>query len=198
MTPPPAFAPVTRWRWIATLWLAAALFEASRSIFVLHAEGKSGGELVLFLTQFVNLLPWMLATPPIIHLARRYPILPRPTVESTAVHLLTLAAVSLVAEAWSAMLQVIFNPWAIQPPPTFWSTLSATLVFQALTCLFVYVLIVTGTYLVESRDSAAHQMTETARLNEELSKVQLAALRRQMEPHFMFNTLNSIAGMTRR
>jgi LytS/YehU family sensor histidine kinase len=37
----------------------------------------------------------------------------------------------------------------------------------------------------------------TARLNEELAKAQLAALRRQLEPHFMFNTLNSIAGMVR-
>jgi LytS/YehU family sensor histidine kinase len=43
----------------------------------------------------------------------------------------------------------------------------------------------------------AHQMTETARLNEELSKAQLATLRQQMEPHFMFNTLNSIAGLVR-
>jgi two-component system, LytTR family, sensor kinase len=197
MTSPLAFAPLTRWRWIAALWLAAALFEASRSIFVLHAEGKSGGELVLFLTQFVTLLPWMLATPLIIRLAHRYPILPRPTMQSAVIHLLTLAAISLVAEAWSAMLQVMFNPWAIPSPPTFWATFNATLVFQALTCLFIYVLIVTGTYLVESRDSAARQMTETARLNEELSKVQLAALRRQMEPHFMFNTLNSIAGLVR-
>ena len=40
-------------------------------------------------------------------------------------------------------------------------------------------------------------MTEAARLNEELSNAQLAALRRQMEPHFMFNTLNSIAGLVR-
>ena len=40
-------------------------------------------------------------------------------------------------------------------------------------------------------------MTETARLNEELSKAQLAALRGQMEPHFMFNTLNSIAALVR-
>jgi len=50
---------------------------------------------------------------------------------------------------------------------------------------------------VDSRDSMARQRTETARLNEELSKAQLAALRRQMEPHFMFNTLNSIAGLVR-
>jgi len=43
----------------------------------------------------------------------------------------------------------------------------------------------------------ARQITETARLNEELSKAQLAALRRQMEPHFMYNALNSIAGLVR-
>jgi two-component system, LytTR family, sensor kinase len=50
---------------------------------------------------------------------------------------------------------------------------------------------------VDSRDKVARQMTETARLNEELSQAQLAALRRQMEPHFMFNALNSIAGLVR-
>jgi two-component system, LytTR family, sensor kinase len=53
------------------------------------------------------------------------------------------------------------------------------------------------TYVVDSRESTARQRTETARLNEELSRAQLAALRRQMEPHFMFNTLNSIAGLVR-
>jgi LytS/YehU family sensor histidine kinase len=41
----------------------------------------------------------------------------------------------------------------------------------------------------------ARQMTETARLNEELSRAQLAVLRGQMDPHFMFNTLNSIASL---
>jgi LytS/YehU family sensor histidine kinase len=63
--------------------------------------------------------------------------------------------------------------------------------------LIAYALILTVTYLIDSRDKVARQMTETARLNEQLSKAQLAALRRQMEPHFMFNALNSIAGLVR-
>src|SRR6266699_542151 len=41
------------------------------------------------------------------------------------------------------------------------------------------------------------QQTETARLNEQLSKAQLDSLRRQIEPHFLFNTLNAIAGLVR-
>jgi LytS/YehU family sensor histidine kinase len=43
----------------------------------------------------------------------------------------------------------------------------------------------------------ARQLTETARLNEQLSSARLGALRQQMEPHFMFNTLNAIAGLVR-
>jgi two-component system LytT family sensor kinase len=55
----------------------------------------------------------------------------------------------------------------------------------------------TVTFVVDAREGIALQVTETARLNEELSKAQLAALRRQLEPHFMYNTLNSIAGLVR-
>jgi LytS/YehU family sensor histidine kinase len=76
-------------------------------------------------------------------------------------------------------------------------TWSTALIFQALTFLIAYALILTVTYLVDARDSIARQMTEAARLNEELSRAQLAALRSQMEPHFMHNALNSIAGLVR-
>ena len=86
---------------------------------------------------------------------------------------------------------------AIGGHPTFWDTWSTTLLYHVLIFLIAYALILTITYLVDSRENIARQMTETARLNEELSKAQLAALRRQMEPHFMFNTLNSIAGLVR-
>jgi glucose-6-phosphate-specific signal transduction histidine kinase len=187
----------TRWRWIAAMWCAGALFDASQSVFILHAEGKNHGELRLFATELVTWLPWLLATPFVIGLARRYPIIRRATVRTVAVHLAAFATISAVAEAWSAMLQVLFNPWSNRRPPTFWDTWSTTLVYQALTFLIAYALILTITYVVESRQNIARQLTETARLNEELSNAQLGALRRQMEPHFMFNALNSIAGLVR-
>jgi LytS/YehU family sensor histidine kinase len=52
-------------------------------------------------------------------------------------------------------------------------------------------------YMLDSRERLALQQTEAARLNAELSKAQLNALRRQIEPHFLFNTLNAIAGLVR-
>src|SRR6185312_4249875 len=71
------------------------------------------------------------------------------------------------------------------------------LLYQVLLFVIAYALILTVTYVVEAREAMARQIAEAARLNEELSKAQLAALRRQMEPHFMYNALNAIAGLVR-
>jgi LytS/YehU family sensor histidine kinase len=105
-----------------------------------------------------------------------------------SLHLAAFAAISVTAEGWSALLRVIFNPWHRSSPPTFVNTWSDLLVEQLMTFVIAYALILTVTYVVDSRE-------KTARLNDELSRAQLAALRGQMDPHFMFNTLNSIASL---
>jgi two-component system LytT family sensor kinase len=187
----------TRWRWIAAVWFAGGLFDASQTVLIMHAEGRHHAWLPLFGIELVSWLPWALATPLVIRLARRHPIVRRMSLRTVAVHLVAFAAISAVAEAWSAVLQVLFNPWGNRQWPTFVDTWSTTLLFQVLTFLIAYALILTVTFVVDARESIARQITETARLNEELSRAQLAALRRQMEPHFMYNTLNSITGLVR-
>jgi two-component system, LytTR family, sensor kinase len=187
----------TRWRWIAAIWSAGALFGASQSVLIMHAEGRHHSWLPLFGTELASWLPWALATPLIVNLARRYPIIRGMSVRTLAVHLAAFAAVSAVTETWSAWLQVLFNPWGNRRWPTFVDAWTVSLIYQVLTFLVVYALILTVTYVVDARESMARQLTEAARLNEELSRAQLAALRRQIEPHFMYNTLNSIAGLVR-
>jgi two-component system, LytTR family, sensor kinase len=187
---------LTRWTWIAAIWCAGALFYASQTMLVMHAMGGRSW-LLPFVIEFVSWLPWVLATPLIINLARWQPIARGAILKGAAVHLVAFAVISAVAEAWSAMLQVIFNPWHHELPLTFIDTWYASLTYQILTFVIAYALILTVTYVVDSREKVERQMTETARLNEELSRAQLAALRRQMDPHFMFNTLNSIVGLVR-
>jgi two-component system LytT family sensor kinase len=187
----------TRWRWIAAIWFAGGLFDASQTVLIMHAEGKHHAWLPLFGIELVSWLPWALATPLVIRLARRHPVVRGMSIRTVAVHLAAFAAISALAEVWSAVLHVLFNPWGNEHWPTFVDTWSTNLLFQILTFLIAYALILTVTLVVDARESIAHQITETARLNEELSRAQLAALRRQMEPHFMYNTLNSIAGLVR-
>ena len=187
----------TRWLWIAAIWIAGGLFDASQTVLIMHAEGRHHAWPPLFATELASWLPWALATPLVVHLARRYPIIGGVSVTTLAVHLAAFVLISAVTEAWSALLQVLFNPWGNRRWPTFLDTWSTTLLFQVLTFLIAYALILTITFLVDARERITRQATEAARLNEELSRAQLAALRRQMEPHFMYNTLNSIAGLVR-
>ncbi len=61
----------------------------------------------------------------------------------------------------------------------------------------MYTLILGFTSWIDAREKRAREATETARLSVALAKSQLAALRQQIEPHFMFNTLHSITGLVR-
>jgi sensor histidine kinase YesM len=185
------------WRWIAAIWAAGGLLDASQTILVMHAEGRRGPWLPLFATELAIWIPWALATPWIIGLARRYQIVRDAGLRTFGVHLAAFALVSVVTESWSAWLQVLFNPWGNRTAPTFVNTFRTTLIFQAFTFLVVYALILTVVYLADARDRIQRQATESARLAEQLATAQLAALRGQMEPHFMYNTLNAIAGLVR-
>ena len=100
--------------------------------------------------------------------------------------------------AWSAWLWWLLNPYADPGGPgPFLSIWQSKLYSSFLSVLVLYGFVIAITYALDSRERLARHETETARLNEQLSKAQLNALRRQIEPHFLFNTLNAIAGLVR-
>jgi len=179
----------TRWRGIALIWLGCVLFDASQTVLFMHAVGRQSW-LLIFVFEAVSWLPWVLATPLVVLLARRYPFTRGRIAVAMTVHAAAFILIGLTAQAWFAILQAVMNPWAYPQQPTFVEAWRTSLSYQVLPYLIVYALILGIVFIGDARE-------RTARLNEELSKAQLAALRRQMEPHFMFNTLNSIAGMVR-
>src|SRR5580692_12978443 len=94
------------WLWIAAIWCAGGLFDASQTVLIMHAEGRHHPWPPLFAIELASWLPWALATPLVVALARRYPMLRGISVRTLAVHLAAFAAISAVAETWSAWLQV--------------------------------------------------------------------------------------------
>jgi LytS/YehU family sensor histidine kinase len=57
--------------------------------------------------------------------------------------------------------------------------------------LLTYWLIVGGTHLYRVMERARHERLRSARLETRLSAARLAMLRRQLQPHFLFNTLQA-------
>jgi hypothetical protein len=188
----------TNWLWIAAIWLGVGLIDAAQTVFPMRAQGMQHAWVRLFLSLVASWLPWALATPLVIALGRRYPPFRAPTAQVLPRHLAAVAAINLTTAAWSALLETELNPWAQTPPMESFANLWLTrFYFGILTSLIVYGFILAITFVMDSRDRIARQQTATARLNERLSKAQLDALRQQLDPHFMFNTLNAISGLVR-
>jgi LytS/YehU family sensor histidine kinase len=99
---------------------------------------------------------------------------------------------------WLATWESLLNPWALSHGPDPFSQAWPHKFYGGMLAdLILYGVLLLVVYLFDSRAKLALQQAETARLNEQLSKAQLNALRRQIEPHFLFKALNSIAGLVR-
>src|ERR1700722_1442773 len=101
MTDARADARLTGWIWIAAIWSAAALFDASQTLLTMHLVGVGKAWLRPFLIVFISWLPWALATPFVIELARRWPIVRGEILKAMSLHLAAFAAISAAAEGWS-------------------------------------------------------------------------------------------------
>lgn len=185
-----------RWYLVLAIWLGIAIFDATQTVFVMRAEGMHHYWTRLFFTTLVGWLPWMLATPVAFWLNHRYPLWR--SAGFWISHLAACAATGVLASAWLALWEDVLNPYALSPAPDPFLQLWERKFYSGmLAYLILYGLILLVAHIADTQRRFALQQAETARLNEQLSKAQLNALRRQIEPHFLFNTLNAIAGMVR-
>jgi two-component system LytT family sensor kinase len=193
----PTSAGSIRWLRIAVIWSGLGLIEAS-SMYAMRGQSAHYDWVKLSVMMVLTWLPWALATPFVPVLARRYPLFRVPTLRAICMHVGTVGVIGLVFATWSAFLEIVLNPSLhAQPVGTFTDAWRSRIHLGLVISFIVYAFMVTITFVTESKQRIARQQTEAARLNEQLSKAQLSALRRQMEPHFMFNTLNAIAGLIR-
>ncbi len=187
-----------RWFWIAAIWSLVGLFDATQTVFTMRAEGMHHAWARLFTTLLLSWLPWAVATPLVLHLGRQSLRTEWKRFFPWIAHLAACAAVGLISAAWIALLEELLNPWAMSPRSDPFESIWLHKFYNNLLSYFIlYGAILLVSHILDSRERLALQQTETARLNEQLSKAQLNALRRQIEPHFLFNTLNAIAGLVR-
>jgi signal transduction histidine kinase len=199
MDAPKAIRPrsASPWLWIALIWLSIGTFDASDTVFSMRAEGHHHAWVSLFFTLLFSWLPWALGSPLILWLGRGYPLTSKSVLRWLS-HLAVCAGIGFASAALTASLEVWLNPWLLNPPPN--SVLSLTVtrfLNHSVSLLILYASIMAIGYALDSRERLAVQETETAHLNELLTRAQLDALRRQIEPHFLFNTLNNVAALIR-
>ena len=187
-----------RWYWIFAVWCGIGLFDATQTVFVMRAEGMHHYWGRLYFTQLISWLPFMLATPVVLWLGWRFDKNRWKRGSTWVVHLAACAVLGVLSAAWIAMWEEWLNPWALTPGPYPFAGLALSKFYNGmLSTVILYGLVLLVGYILASQRRFAMQQAQTAQLNEQLTKAQLNALRRQIEPHFLFNTLNSIAGLVR-
>lgn len=188
----------TWWLWNAAVWGGIGLFDATQNVFVMRSQGMHHAWLRLFGTLLLSWVPWAIATPVVLTLGRRHPPVRLRPVSAWLTHLGACGAIALACAAWVAGLERLMNPWANTPDPGPFVDLWINRFYNGLLQAgFLYAAILAVAYALDSRGRLARQQVETARLNELLSLAQLNALRHQIEPHFLFNSLNAITALVR-
>lgn len=176
------------------IWLVPGLLQCVQEI--TYARARAGGEgmavgkiLLHFLPTW---LPWAAFTPLVLRLVRR---LPRGT--TSWAHL--LAAHSFGAVVFGCAHLLLVGLVRTRFPPGPWADVGLGAWFanslwslQAQTEVLAYVGVVIAGYGLEAVSAARAQELHALRLEAELSRSRLGALQSQLQPHFLFNTLNAI------
>jgi LytS/YehU family sensor histidine kinase len=133
---------------------------------------------------------WALATPAVLQRGMRFAAHPAGGWGMLAAHLAACLAIGVVSAVWSATLEYALEPWMAATQPQ-WNVLwYQHFVGGVLSDLVLYATAFSIGYGLHARERLLLEQAERAR-------AQLDALRRQIEPHFLFNTLNTVTGLIR-
>jgi two-component system LytT family sensor kinase len=171
---------------------------ASASEHLLYTQGRASllefGHSVLL--QVPGWATWGLATAPIVRLSRRRPLTWPIRIHALAAH---VAACLVTAAAFTVAYTAAVHAFPFRPgkgealPREMWGYL----VSWGPVLLMAYASLVCIGHALEYAERVRHEQAEKAALQTQLVEAQLGALRMQLQPHFLFNTLNGVAMLIR-
>lgn len=153
----------------------------------------------------VNIYISALLTPLIVWAGRRWPI-ERPRLgRLLALHLLLSIAWALSRLSLEATFHLTWNEfWPIQPPITFRGEITLLFIFGFHTAVVAYwvVLSIQTAFRYYARfqeraRAALQSELRASQLEAQVAQARLGALKAQLQPHFLFNTLNAIVVLVR-
>ena len=141
-------------------------------------------------------LPWVILSPLLVLFARRFPINPDNWLQLTLVHIFLFLGLSLLhVSAVSYHYHFFGDMNAIMATYQPWQHIGHFLfgddifLYNAI----IYTIFMASFNLQNFYSIAQQRELESSQLNEKLAESKLQALRMQINPHFLFNTLNVIS-----
>lgn len=176
--------------WIAIVWWCAYALIFATQVVMMGQEQDipvSWGE--AFAYSFGGWLTWIPFSIGLYFIVRRYPMQRRQWLRPVLAQTAAVLAVAALKAAYVYLTNPIFA-WYVHLPD-FGSVLVTSLLNNVMIAWAVVAVSHTLLYLEHARDRGL----KVAELEANLAAARLQAIRAQLNPHFMFNSLNSVAEM---
>jgi two-component system, LytTR family, sensor kinase len=135
---------------------------------------------------------WALLSPPIFWLATRFPIQRERALERFMLHALASATVAIAGAALHSA--VICMIW---PHPSYLAHVQKMLLANFSDGVVTYWIVLLAAHAYAFRRLARDRAIFAAQLDARLKSAELATIRLQLNPHFLFNALNTLAVLMR-
>jgi two-component system, LytTR family, sensor kinase len=139
---------------------------------------------------------WVVVALGIARLVRRFPVVP-PSSRNLLLHLLCGVIVGVLHGAWWVALELLIVPYDRMNPTVFTRPFVSTAFYQMPLELLLYALVVMTLHAADSYARQREREMRTVQLEKSLAEARLHALELQIQPHFLFNTLNAVSALIR-
>jgi sensor histidine kinase YesM len=183
-------------RWWGLALLGALASTAAGLLFALPALGTSRwhDELRIYLAQFWS---WALLTPAIVMLDRRLPFSGRELGKRLTAHIL---ASVVFTEIYFYLFTIMRVMMGVAPRSSLKVSqlFSPSVIGWQIWCWLIYWVILGGLQAYQYYERYMNSELRLERLEHSFSEARLNALRMQLDPHFLFNALNTISSHVER
>lgn len=156
------------------------------------AGGRSADLLRVLLEEMSGAWAAALLVPLMVILARRFPINRRQWIPHLGLHAGFALLVGASHTALAAVLRTVLVALPGFSDQSYLPDIQRVLLALP-NQLIVYALVIAITHQIDRYRAARNRELEAERLRASLTEAQLEALRRQLEPHFLFTTLNAVS-----
>lgn len=174
-----------------------AVLQSLAPVAMYAANGVVRRDLIVALMQFPRYMLWAPLTPLIFAAVRRFPFRKPGLARSIAIHAGIALLCIAFAEALSALIQwlLLVNVMVGEPPARGFSAVAygLGLLFPRLSIgLLAYSAVAAVASALDYQQRLRDEAVRMAQLQRDLSEAQVQAIKMQVQPHFLFNTLHAV------
>jgi sensor histidine kinase YesM len=190
-----------KWCLIFAGWTLFAFFDASQTLFITSYREQPLVWWRVLTWDLAFCYLWFLLTPVVLWLSRRFSFERGHIIKSLSSHLVAGILLSLFHLLLYSLLDSILPRFAVPdlvPRTFFFEKFKFFVIGYLHLCLISYCSVVTINYLVQYYRAYQERALRASQLEASLAVAKLEALKSQLHPHFLFNTLNAIVVLVRK